>query len=102
MKAVSGGQEVYQSGNDRCENNPDHLIPVKERNTEQGRLFEVVKRGDQQKNERDNEEEQEPTSALLCRTSNHNALLECCIIGLFCYPYSRIREFLLIVNENRA
>jgi hypothetical protein len=76
-KEISGGQEVYQSGNDRGEDNPDHLIPVKERDAEQNRIFEVVKGGDQQKNERDNEEEKEPTSALLCRTSNHISLLDC-------------------------
>ena len=64
--------EVNYCHNDGCDDHPEQLEPVEERDAYKCWLQEVIKRRVEHGNERDNQQYKQPGSPLSPRLSNHS------------------------------
>lgn len=69
---TSDSQHVENRRYDGCNDDPEKLEPVVERNAYERRLVKVVKRRIEQDNEGDEQEEQDPGTTPSFGTGNHN------------------------------
>ena len=76
--AYLGAREVDDSRDDGCDDDPEKLEPVKERDTYELRILKVVEWRIEQGNERDEQQQKEPgTSPPLSRGDHDNSPFAC-------------------------